>query len=146
MQVNSVDRSPNWRPTGADLYSTGASRPAPERQLNLAQADTAIATTTAALGANSAVAARKSAPDEPTAVVDISNTDWTIKKPVLEKPEVPAPKPLYLKLIENLQAMWRASGNAVEVVDELNKTVSPAKLTQEPVVYPDPKLKKVSGN
>jgi hypothetical protein len=32
----------------------------------------------------------------------------------------------------------------VEVVDELNKTVAPAKLVQSPLVYPDPKLKKVS--
>ncbi|MEI8327245.1 MAG: hypothetical protein WCH44_18150, partial [Betaproteobacteria bacterium] len=77
-------------------------------------------------------------------VPSISNVDWTAKKPLVEIPEVPPVKPLYVKLIENLQAMWRASGNAVEVIDEINKTVNPAKLVTGPLVYPDPKVRKVS--
>lgn len=85
-------------------------------------------------------------PDVPSVVLDIPSNDWTLKKPVVEKPEIPPPKPLYMKLIEHLQSMWRASGNAVEVLDEVSKTASPAKLVQEPLVYPDPKLKKVSGS
>lgn len=144
MQVNSVDRSPNWRPTGADLYSTGASRPAPERQQNLA--NPATVNPPAVPGVNAAAPSPKAAePDAPSVVLDPS-TDWTIKKPVVEKPEIPPPKPLYLKLIEHLQSMWRASGNAVEVLDEVSKNASPARLVQEPLVYPDPKVKKVSGS
>lgn len=149
MEVNSVTRSPNWRPTGADLYSTGASRPAPERVHVVAiSAGTggAVAPALASGVMSSIEAARKAELDAPVHVTDSSNVDWTIKKTEAEKTEQPPPKPLYLKLIEQLQAMWRASGNAVEVVDELNKTVNPAKLAQGPLVYPDPKLKKVSNS
>ncbi len=148
MQVNSVDRSPNWRPTGADLYSTGASRPAPERQQNLANPATVnpLPAQAQVQGGGATSGVRKPAePDASSAVLDLPSTDWTIKRPVVEKEEVPPPKPLYMKLIEHLQAMWRASGNAVEVLEEVNKTASPAKLVQEPLVYPDPKLKKISG-
>jgi hypothetical protein len=97
-----------------------------------------------ALGAASADPAKKRDPQAAAPVADLSNYDWTLKKVPVEKIEIPPPKPLYLKLIENLQSMWRASGNAVEVVDELNKAVTPARLVQPELVYPDPKLKKVS--
>jgi hypothetical protein len=153
MKVNSVDRSPNWRPSGVDLYSTGASRPTPERKNNLATnnpSDTVAAASV--LPANSVDAGKKTGPDTPVPAAQISNTDWTVtatgveKSDQTEKTENPPPKPMYMKLIEHLQAMWRASGNAVEVVDELSKTVNPAKLVQPTLVYPDPKLKKVSNN
>jgi hypothetical protein len=97
-----------------------------------------------ALGAASADAAKKVDAESSASVTELSGHDWTLKKVAVEKTENPPPKPLYMKLIENLQSMWRASGNAVEVVDELNKAVAPAKLVQPPLVYPDPKLKKVS--
>jgi hypothetical protein len=130
------------------LYSTGASRPVPERAHNLTNnaSTTGAVDPALALGAVSADAVKTAAPQAPTPVVELSNYDWTIKKPVVEKTEVPPAKPLYLKLIEHLQSMWRASGNAVEVVDELNRAANPAKLVQAPLVYPDPKLKKVSKN
>jgi hypothetical protein len=99
-----------------------------------------------ALGAASADPVKRADPESVGPVAELSNYDWTLKKVAVEKTEIPPPKPLYLKLIENLQSMWRASGNAVEVVDELNKAVTPAKLVQPPLVYPDPKLKKVSKN
>jgi len=146
MQVNPVDRTPNWRPTGADVGSTGVPRQITERHAPAAPAGNNAGVVVSPAVAAGVESTKKGAPDEPTPVVEISNYDWTIKKPVVENPEVPPRKPLYLQLIEHLQAMWRASGNAVEVVDEVNKAVNPAKLVQGPLVYPDPKLKKVSRN
>ena len=145
MQVNSVDRSPNWRPTGADLYSTGVFRPAPEHAASAPNPEPAAVSASSVLALSSA-STKARAPDQAAPVPTVSNVDWTAKKPLVETPEVPPIKPVYVKLIENLQAMWRASGNAVEVLDEVNKAVNPARLVQGPLVYPDPKLKKVSNN
>ena len=145
MQVNSVDRSPNWRPTGADLYSTGVSRPAPEHPASGPNPEPGAVAPSSVVALSSA-SAKARAPDQAAPVPTASSVDWTAKKPLVETPEVPPIKPVYVKLIENLQAMWRASGNAVEVLDEVNKAVNPARLVQGPLVYPDPKLKKVSNN
>jgi len=144
MQVNSVDRSPNWRPSGVDSHSTGASRQAPERQPSVA-----VPVTVAAVGLSdahaSANAPPKPVPDTQGVTVEFSNKDWTIKQAQTEKPKDPPPKPVYQQLLEQLQSMWRASGNAVEVLEEVNKAVNPVKLAQDPIVYPDPKSRKVSS-
>ena len=127
------------------MYSTGVSRPAPEHVAS-GVGPGAAAPAASSIVALSNASAKEKAPDQAAPVPSVSNVDWTAKKPLVETPEVPPVKPVYVKLIENLQAMWRASGNAVEVIDEVNKAVNPARLVQGPLVYPDPKLKKVSNN
>ena len=143
MQANSVDRSPNWSLQGAGLNSTGATR----TSSSSAQAsDGSTAALQAALGASGVGAVNPPDPGAASPSMETSDYGMTIKQPTVEKPQMPPVKPVYIKLIDNLQAMWRASGNAVDVVAEASKTSAPATLIQGPLVYPDPKTKKVSNN
>ena len=86
------------------------------------------------------------APGAASPSMETSDYGMTIKQPTVEKPQTPPAKPVYIRLIDNLQAMWRASGNAVDVVTEASKAATPATLVQGPLVYPDPKTKKVSNH
>lgn len=155
MQVTSVDRTPNWRPPGTDLNSAGVTRSAPERPanpttLNLTKPETKPASSVESVSLSAAglsAASKKLQPDQPLpTAADTEARDWTIQKPEVEKPkqEFPPPEPLYKKLMEHLQSMWRASGNAIDVVDEINKATNPTRSIMDPLVYPDPKQKKVS--
>ena len=146
MQINTVDRSPNWRPTGVDSYSSGAQRQTPETAQN-ASNKLALAAAAAASSIDTSAIDATSRPAPGAASLSVATSDYgvTIKQPTVEKPQLPPVKPVYIKLIENLQAMWRASGNAVDLVAEASKTASPVTLVQGPLVYPDPKVKKVSN-
>ena len=147
MQINTVDRSPNWRPSGAYLQSAVASRPTPEVAPNTtSKVAVAAATAASSLDTSAVDGTSKPAPGAASLSMETSDYGVTIKQPTVEKPQVPPVKPVYIKLIENLQAMWRASGNAVEVVAEASKTANPVTLVQGPLVYPDPKVKKVSNH
>src|ERR1035437_8588565 len=143
MQVNSVDRSPNWTPTGANLYSTGASQPTPS---GTPAAVTKASTDAAATSAPASTSVPTPAPGAASPSMESADYGMTIKLPTVEKPQTPPAKPVYMRLIDNLQAMWRASGNAVDVVAEASKAAAPATHVQGPLVYPDPKTKKVSNN
>lgn len=142
MQITPVDRSPNWRPQGADLYSTGASGAPPVRPVNAAIA----AESTDRLGEGAVV----KEPDKPSAA-DPENRDWTItkKQETVEEPPEPPKEPLYKVLLEHIQSMWRASGTAVEVAQDVNKITQQERLAQqvrnEPLTYTDPKVKRTGG-
>lgn len=89
-------------------------------------------------------------PDKPSAP-DAANRDWTEvkKKETVEEPPEPPPEPIYKQLLEFIQSMWRASGSAVEMAQDINKTTLQERLAQqvknEPLTYSDPKVKRTAG-
>jgi hypothetical protein len=85
-------------------------------------------------------------PEQPSSATDQPNKDWTTKvKAEEEKPPEPPKEPISKKLLEFLQSLWRAAGQAIDVVDgETNKTLNPNKLSEGPLTYNDPSAKKVN--
>lgn len=143
MQLPPVDRSPIWRPQGADLYSTGASGAVPVRPINAANPVESMDR----LGEGAIV----KSPDKPSAS-EAPNRDWTEvkKKETVEEPPEPPKEPIYKQLIEFIQSMWRASGSAIELAQDINKTTLHERLAQqvkndEPLTYSDPKIKRTGG-
>lgn len=144
MQLPPVDRSPIWRPQGADLYSTGASGTVPVRPINAANPVESMDR----LGEGAVV----KTPDKPSAP-DAPNRDWTEvkKKETVEDPPEPPKEPIYKQLLEFLQSMWRASGSAIELAQDVNKTTLQERMAQqarndEPLTYSDPKVKRTGGS
>lgn len=142
MQLPPVDRMSGWRPPGADLYSTGASGAPPVRPAAPANPVESMDR----LGEGAIVRE----PDKPSAP-DQGNRDWTavIKKEAVEEPPEPPKEPIYKQLLEFIQSMWRASGSAIEIAQEVNKTTLQERLAQqvnnEPLTYSDPKVKRTTG-
>ncbi|BFO57237.1 MULTISPECIES: hypothetical protein [Comamonadaceae] len=144
MQMPPVDRSPLWRPQGADLYSTGASGAVPVRPVN----GVTPVESTDRLGEGTSIRE----PDKPSDK-DPSNRDWTEvkkkEKEEAEKAKEPPPEPIYKQLLEFIQSMWRASGSAVDMAQEINKNSLQERMSQEtkdqPLTYADPKVKR-TGN
>ena len=147
MQLPPVDRSPaQWRPQGADLYSTGASGAVPVRPVNAANP----VESTDRLGEGSVLRepTKPSAPDE-------ENRDWTLPIEKKDKPsEADAPPkdpPLHQVMLEFIQSMWRASASAVDVAQDIHKTTLRERLAQEArddqqsPTYADPKVKRSGG-
>ncbi|MCY7305501.1 MAG: hypothetical protein LH632_05015, partial [Rhodoferax sp.] len=80
-----------------------------------------------------------------------SPKDWTITRPEPVKVEVPPPEPISKRLLDFLQAVWRASGNAVEVAQLQNQNVSimqnnpaasPGLLAKQDITYSASKIRK----
>ena len=147
MQLPPVDRSPAlWRPQGADLYSTGASGAVPVRPVNPANPVESMDR----LGEGAIVRE----PTKPTAP-DEENRDWTLPLEKKDKPqeseEPPKDPPLHKVMLEFIQSMWRASGSAVEVAQDINKTTLHERLAQQvkddlqSPTYSDPKVKRTGG-
>lgn len=147
MQLPPVDRSPaQWRPQGADLYSTGASGAAPVRPVNAANPVESMDR----LGEGAIVRepTRPTAPDE-------DNRDWTLPLEKKDKPqqadEPPKDPPLYKLMLDFIQSMWRASGSAVELAQDIHKTTLQERLAQQAKtdaqspVYSDPTVKRTGG-
>lgn len=147
MQLPPVERSPHvWRPTpSADLNLTGAGGAVPVRPV---QAPNPVESTDR-LGEGAIVREPTRASDP-----DKENRDWTLAETKKEAPEQaeekPREPPLYQQLLEFIQSMWRASGSAVEVALDVNKTTLQERLAQqvkndESPTYSDPKIKRTGG-
>ena len=144
MQLPPVDRSPLWRPQGADLYSTGASGAVPVRPINPANPVESMDR----LG-EGAIVKTPEKPSDP----DAPNRDWTLseeKKEVKEEPPEPPKEPIYKQLLEFIHSMWRASGTAIEMAQEINKVTLQERMAQqvkneESLTYSDPKIKRTGG-
>lgn len=142
MQIQPVDRSPNWRPQGSDLYSTGASGAPPVRPVAaphpIESADR--------MGEGAVV----KEPDKPSDT-DTSNRDWTQtkKQETVKEPEEPPKEPISKMLIEFIQSMWRASAAAVDAAEAINKSASQQEkanqVKNETLTYTEPKVKRTSG-
>ena len=64
--------------------------------------------------------------------------------------EEPPKEPIYKQLLELIQSMWRASGSAVELAQDINKTTLQERLAQQvqdrqSPTYSDPKVKRTGG-
>ncbi|MDB5893094.1 MAG: hypothetical protein JWQ88_625, partial [Rhodoferax sp.] len=85
-------------------------------------------------------------PDQPSDATDSPSKDWTEKvKAAEEKPPEPPAEPISKKLLDFLQNLWRAGGQAIDVVDGANKALNPAKAANAadgPLTYADPSVKK----
>lgn len=146
MQLPPVDRSSQWRPQGADLYSTGASGAVPVRPVHAPNP----VESTDRLGQGAVVRE----PDKPSsASTEHASRDWTLPEPEktkeAKKAEEPPKEPLYKQLIEMVQSMWRASTMAVDMADVVTKTGQQERMAQNPAqespTYADPKVKRSSG-
>jgi hypothetical protein len=88
------------------------------------------------------------APDKPSAP-DSPNRDWTEtkKQETVKAPEEPPKEPIYKQLLEMLREMWRASGSAIELAQDINKIALSERMAlqaknDEPLTYTNPSIKR----
>jgi hypothetical protein len=85
-------------------------------------------------------------PDQPSSAADAPSKDWTEKmKAAEDEPPEPPQEPISKKLLDFLQNLWRAGGQAIDVVDEANQALNPRKASDSPLTYTDPSVRKSSG-
>lgn len=161
MQLPSIDRTPNLRPSGVDAVSAGASRVIPIAPVNppvtarpnLEPVPSVVDLVNPALKAEKAEAVYTSVsdPGRPGSEASTAPKDWTIRRPMTEKAEDPPPTPIYQLLIDHIKTMWLASASAVQITqvnDQLNQPVpvgsadTPGTLAKESLVYDQNVIKK----
>ncbi|WP_239467189.1 hypothetical protein [Rhodoferax koreensis] len=85
-------------------------------------------------------------PDQPSTTSDAPSKDWTEKvKAAEDKPPEPPKEPISKKLLDFLQTLWRAGGQAIDVVENTNQVLNKPKASDEPLTYSDPSVKKSSS-
>jgi hypothetical protein len=161
MQLPSIERNPNLRPTGTDLVSSGALRVIPVAPVN-----PPVPTVKPAESSPSVIdmvnPALKSAPIPPqkVEVADPSKRtleestapqDWTIHRQAPEKVEDPPPKPMSQVLLDHLKTVWTAGASAIQIEQvknqlttptPLNPADAPGILAKEALVYTPSKIQK----
>ena len=161
MQLPTIDRTPNLRPSGADAVSAGASRVIPiipvnppvTARPNLEQVPSVVDLVNPALKAEKAESVYNSVSDpaRPGSEAATAPKDWTIRRPVTEKVEDPPPKPIYQVLMEHIKNLWLASASAVQITqvnDQVNPPTptgsadTPGNLAKESLVYDQNIIKK----
>lgn len=89
---------------------------------------------------------QKPGPDQPSGPTEAAPKNWTEKPKVEEeKPPEPPKEPISKKLLEFLQSLWRAGGNAIDVTQNGNMVLNPPKEADGPLTYSDPTAKKTTG-
>ncbi len=156
MQLPSVDRQPGLRHAGADLVSSNGQKVIPVAPVNPVGVVHApgvvnkISDTAAQVSANR-VYTSVSDPAQRGSEAATSPKDWTIQRPEPEKVEIPPPEPISKMLLEFVQAMWRASGSAIEIaqaqnrnaqVNQNNPIAAAGQLAKENLTYTPSKIKK----
>lgn len=161
MQLPSIERTPNLRPAGADMASSGANRVIPVPPVNpsvsaypsIQPVPSVVDLVNPALKTNEGepVHTSVSDPGRRGSEAATSPKDWTIHRPVVEKVEDPPPKPIYQVLMEHLKSMWTASASAIQleqVSNQLNAPVSvvpsdaPGNYAKQVLVYDPSMIKK----
>src|SRR3990167_3339402 len=164
MQLPSIDRNPNVRPTGADLASSGAHRVIPVAPVNpVANASPSVESSPGVIDmVNPALKSPEGQPPrvvvpEPTergAEAATAPKDWTIHRPEPEKVEDPPPKPISQVLLDHLKTMWTASASAIQIEQvkiqltppqPLTPAEVPGQLAKEVLVYTPSKIKKTEN-
>jgi hypothetical protein len=168
MQLPSIDRTPNVRPSGADLASSGANRVIPIAPVNPSvNASPAIERTPGVVNMVNPALKAQSQPNEGepvfTSVPDpmqksskaaAEPRDWTIHRPAAQKVENPPPKPISQVLMDHLRTMWTASASAIQVEQAKNQitppepaspTQVPGDLAKEILTYQPAKIKKTEN-
>jgi hypothetical protein len=161
MQLPSIERNTNLRPTGTDLVSSGALRVIPVAPVNppVASVQPAESSPSAIDMVNPALKAsasqvQKAEVAEPTQrrVEDATAPqDWTIHRQEPEKVEDPPPKPLSQVLMEHIKTVWTAGASAIQIEQvknqlttptPLNPADAPGLLAKEALVYTPSKINK----
>lgn len=161
MQLPSIDRTPNVRPTGADLASSGANRVIPVAPVNPSVSSSPPVEPTAgvidmvnpALKPQEAGGPYSSVPDpiSRSAEAVANQKDWTIHRASPQKVEDPPPKPISQVLMDHLKTVWTASASAIQIEQVKDQLTPPQPLTQadapgqlakEVLVYAPSKIKK----
>lgn len=152
MSIPSIDRSPSWRPQGAELYPTGAAPAIPATRAGGGGAPAPVESMDR-LGEG----AKLGQPDKPSSPADTVNKDWTERKKqeAAKQAEEPPKEPIYKMLLEFIQSMWRASGSAVELAQQMNEAAMKDRLNQvgqklppdaeQPLTYSDLKVKRTTS-
>ena len=84
-------------------------------------------------------AGKQPGPNQPLSTEKDPSTDWTTTPKAVEKKlENPLPEPLFKKLLDFLQVLWRAGGDAINVTQTAHQTLNPDKLAEWPLTYADP--------
>lgn len=139
MQITPADRTSSWQTQGADLYSTGASGAVAVRPIHAPNPVESMDR----LGEGAIV----KAPDKPSSA-EVPNRDWTEvkKKDTVKEPQEPPKEPIYQQLLEHLREMWRASGSAIELAQDINKMTFAERMAQraknDSLIYADPSIKR----
>jgi hypothetical protein len=138
MQLPSIERAQNLRPSGADLASSGASRVLPVAPVNPAvQASPPLEPVPSVINMikpelkpsqAQPLYASVSDPAKRGSEAATSPKDWTIHRPVQEKVETPPPKPMSQVLLEHLKTMWTAGASAVQIEQVQNQLIKPEAL------------------
>ena len=134
MQLPTIDRTPNLRPSGADVVSSGANRVIPVAPVNpavsaspsLQPVPSVVDMVNPALKTNEGEALYTSVsdPGKPGSEAATTPKDWTIHRPAPVKVEDPPPKPMYQVLMEHIQHLWTASASAVQL-DQVHNQLTP---------------------
>lgn len=154
MQLPTIDRNPNLRPSGVDMASSGANRVIPVAPVNpsvsahpsIQPVPSVVDLVNPALKTNEGepVHTSVSDPGRPGSEAATAPKDWTIHRPAAQKVEDPPPKPMYQVLMEHIKSMWTASASAIQleqVSNQLNPplTIVPAEVpgnfAKEVLVY-----------
>jgi hypothetical protein len=161
MQLPSIERTPNVRPAGADLASSGASRVLPVAPVNPAvQSSPPLEPVPSVINMIKPELKSSESPPVYSSVSDPAKRgseaatapkDWTIHRPVPEKVETPPPKPMSQVLMDHLKTMWTASASAVQIEQVQNQLTvpeargpleAPGELAKESLVYTPSKIQK----
>ena len=164
MQLPTIDRTPNMRPSGADAVSSGANRVIPVAPVNPSVAATTSIESTpdvidkvnpALKPQSSGEAPYQSVPDPMQKGSEAAaEKDWTIHRPEKEKVEDPPPKPISQVLMDHLKTMWTASASAVQIEQVKNQistpppvspSEAPGQLAKQALVYSPSKIKKTES-
>jgi hypothetical protein len=167
MQLPSIDRNPNVRPSGAEAVSSGANRVIPTAPVNpsVSAAEQAVPSPSVVDLVNPAL--KRAVPNEGEPVhtsvpdpmrkrttEDAAPKDWTIRRPAPEKIEDPPPKPMSQVLMDHLKTVWTASASAVQIEQVKNQvqphtpnaaSQAPGDLANEVMLYQPSKVKKNEG-
>lgn len=167
MQLPSIDRNPNVRPSGAEAVSSGANRVIPTAPVNPSVSAAAQAVPSPSVVDLVNPALKRPAPNEGEPVhtsvpdpmrkrttEDAAPKDWTIRRPAPEKAEDPPPKPMSQVLMDHLKTVWTASASAVQIEQVKNQVQppnpnaaaqQPGDLAKEVMLYQPSKIKKNEG-
>ena len=89
-------------------------------------------------------------PEQPGYEGATTGRDWTIRRPKVNRVQETPPEPISRMMLEFLQAMWRASGSAIEAAlarhenPSFNPDAQPGKLAKEELTYSPAKIRKAA--
>lgn len=161
MQLPTIDRNPNLRPSGADVASSAANKVIPVAPVNpsvnahatLAPVPSVVDMVNPALKANEGEPVYTSVvdPNQRGATAATTTTDWTTVRPTPVKVEDPPPKPMYQVLMDHIKSMWTASASAIQLEQVNNHldthatvvpTQAPGTIAKQSLVYDHNTIKK----